>query len=94
MDIYLTTAGTSCWEFLTLGGVLGVALGIENQRNNNMKIIENSLGVDLGVRNTRGEWDFNMEALKQLISDPKLWKILFEKLNLFLTIAALKELRR
>ena len=71
-DLFFTTAGTSCWELLTCGGVIGIAAAVENQKENYLNIVKHELGVGIGIRDTSKGWDLDLSAMENLISDTNL----------------------
>jgi spore coat polysaccharide biosynthesis predicted glycosyltransferase SpsG len=78
-DLIFTLSGTSSWDFLSCGYPLGIALGFENQRDNYNFQISNGIAVDIGYRKVDGEFKFQTENIKGLISNSQLRKGLSKK---------------
>jgi spore coat polysaccharide biosynthesis predicted glycosyltransferase SpsG len=74
-DLILTTASTTCLEFIALGKAIGVLCGIENQLEYYQRITEIGLAAPLG-RYEAGRWSINSDLLLKLISDDTLRKSL------------------
>lgn len=67
-DLILTTASTTCLEFIALEKAIGVFCGIENQLEYYQRITEIGLAAPLG-RYEAGRWSINSDLLFKLISD-------------------------
>ena len=67
-DLILTTASTTCLEFIALEKAIGVLCGIENQLDYYKRITENGLAAPLG-RYESGSWSVNSDLLFKLIVD-------------------------
>ena len=78
-DLIFTLAGTSSWDFLSCGFPLGIALGFENQRDNYNFQLSNGIALDIGYRSINGEFKFQTENIKELISSSQLRKRLSKK---------------
>ena len=63
IDLVITPAGTSSWEFIYLGIPTMVACTVPNQLPNYDFQIENGLSLDFGFRETNGFWRINSELL-------------------------------
>ncbi len=77
-DLFFTTAGASCWELLTYGGVIGIASAVDNQGANYLNIIEHELGVGIGTRDESSGWNLDPMMIEMLITDTKLRIKLYE----------------
>ncbi len=67
-DLILTTASTTCLEFIALEKAIGVLCGIENQLDYYKRITENGLAAPLG-RYGEGTWAVNSDLLRKLVVD-------------------------
>lgn len=67
-DLILTTASTTCLEFIALGKAIGVFCGIENQLDYYQRITEIGLAAPLG-RYEAGSWSINSDLLFKLTTD-------------------------
>jgi len=67
-DLILTTASTTCLEFIALGKAIGVLCGIENQLDYYQMITESGLAAPLGGYEAGG-WSVDSDLLFKLISD-------------------------
>lgn len=67
-ELILTTASTTCLEFIALEKAIGVLCGIENQVDYYERITENGLAAPLG-RYGGGIWSVNSDLLRRLIVD-------------------------
>lgn len=71
-DIIFTTAGTSSWEFLSLGFPIGLACAIDNQYANYEYQTRFNLVVDIGGTNDRGLWSLKKTNIEDLVKDPEI----------------------
>jgi len=67
-DLILTTASTTCLEFIALGKAIGVLCGVDNQIDYYQRITESGLAAPLGRYEGRG-WSIDTDLLSKLISD-------------------------
>jgi len=67
-DLILTTASTTCLEFIALEKAIGVLCGIENQLDYYKRITEIGLAAPLG-RYEAGAWSVDSHLLSKLIVD-------------------------
>jgi spore coat polysaccharide biosynthesis predicted glycosyltransferase SpsG len=67
-DLILTTASTTCLEFIALEKAIGVLCGIENQLDYYKRITEIGLAAPLG-RYEAGAWSIDSHLLSKLIVD-------------------------
>ena len=67
-DLILTTASTTCLEFIALEKAIGVLCGIENQLDYYKRITDLGLAAPLG-RYEAGAWSVNSHLLSKLIVD-------------------------
>jgi spore coat polysaccharide biosynthesis predicted glycosyltransferase SpsG len=72
VDLIFTLAGTSSWDFLSCGFPIGISLGFENQRDNYEYQLSNALALDIGHRGIDGEFEINLQNMRQLISNDQL----------------------
>lgn len=77
-DLFFTTAGASCWELLTYGGVIGIAAAVDNQRDNYRNIVNFELGVGIGIRDKSTGWKLDPLMIENLITDTNLRIKLYE----------------
>lgn len=75
-SIFLSTAGTSAFDFLTLGGVLGLGCAVENQTDNYLQLQESGLAIGVGTCDKNGVWQVNSENLNSLLVDKSLQDML------------------
>lgn len=75
-SIFLSTAGTSAFDFLTLGGILGLGCAVENQTDNYLQLQENGLAIGVGTCDDNGVWKVNSENLNSLLGDELLQDML------------------
>lgn len=68
-DVFFTTAGLTSWELMANGGVVGVVSSVDNQNENYTNITKNNLGIGVGKRNNKGDWAFDVKAVRKLIAD-------------------------
>jgi UDP-2,4-diacetamido-2,4,6-trideoxy-beta-L-altropyranose hydrolase len=67
-ELIITTASTTCLEFIALEKAIGVLCGIENQVDYYKRITENGLAAPLG-RYIGCAWSVNSNLLRRLIVD-------------------------
>lgn len=67
-DLIVTTASTTCLEFIASERVIGVFCGIDNQLDYYKNITENGLAAPLG-RYVDGDWSINSEIFTKLITE-------------------------
>jgi len=75
-SIFLSTAGTSAFDFLTLGGILGLGCAVENQTDNYLQLQENGLAIGVGKCDNNGVWEVNSKNLNSLLADESLQDML------------------
>jgi spore coat polysaccharide biosynthesis predicted glycosyltransferase SpsG len=75
-SVFISTAGTSAFDFLTLGGILGLGCAVENQADNYLQLQANDLAIGVGKCDKYGDWELSTENLRALLAD----KLLQEKL--------------
>ena len=59
IDLVFTTVGTSSWEYLFLGIPTAVAYAANNQQTNYQYLVNNSLAIDIGMLDSRNNWNIN-----------------------------------
>ena len=77
IDLVFTTAGTSSWEYLFLGIPTAVGCAAKNQQTNYQYLVNNSLAIDIGMLDSRNNWNIN----KSILSDISIYAIYESKLN-------------
>ena len=68
LDLAITTAGTSSYEFLYLNIQIALASAIENQLSNHKYFVENNFALSIGNRNENNEWELDLTKIEQLLS--------------------------
>jgi len=68
LDLAITTAGTSSYEFLYLGIRTALASAVENQVGNQKYLVENSLAFSIGHRNTKQEWELDLREIEKFLN--------------------------
>jgi spore coat polysaccharide biosynthesis predicted glycosyltransferase SpsG len=79
VDLVLTTSSTSSLEFIACGLPVGVICSVENQLHLYSSLGDLGLAVQIGFRNNMGIWTFDSEAMRELITNPKLRESLAAK---------------
>ena len=69
VDLVLTTASTSALEFIAREIPTGVACAVENQKETYEQIGRLGFGSQIGVRNSRGDWEFDKKEIVELLDD-------------------------
>lgn len=67
-DLIVTTASTTCLEFIASERAIGVFCGIDNQLDYYKNITENGLAAPLG-RYEDGDWSINSDIFTKLITE-------------------------
>lgn len=70
VDVVLTTASTSSLEFIAREVPTGVVCAVDNQENYYEQLGRLGYASQIGVRNHAGDWDFNLEAIRELLTSP------------------------
>ena len=67
IDLVLTTAGTSSWEYHFLGIPVALASAVENQERNYHYQISKGISLDLGYLKLNGSWELNQSTITTLL---------------------------
>ena len=67
VDLVLTTASTTSLEFIAREIPCGVVCLIDNQEDYYEQLGRLGYAIQIGVRNTSGAWEFNVEAIGNLL---------------------------
>lgn len=78
-DLVFCTASTSSFEFIARGLPVGVVCAVNNQVENYDQLINLGLAAGLGFRDDSGQWKFNKELIRKLMSDFMLRKSYSDK---------------
>jgi spore coat polysaccharide biosynthesis predicted glycosyltransferase SpsG len=79
VDLVLTTASTSCLEFLSLGLCVGIACAVDNQNQNYISLNELGVAAQLGLRNTDNCWELDESMINSLVTSSELRRSLIAK---------------
>ena len=71
VDVVLTTASTSSLEFIAREIPTGVVCVVDNQENYYNQLGRLGYATQIGVRTFSGEWEFNVEAIRDLLGNQK-----------------------
>jgi len=71
VDVVLTTASTSSLEFIAREIPTGVVCAVDNQENYYKQLGRLGYASQIGVRTFSGGWEFNVEAIGELLGDQK-----------------------
>jgi spore coat polysaccharide biosynthesis predicted glycosyltransferase SpsG len=71
VDVVLTTASTSSFEFIAREIPTGVVCAIDNQESYYKQLGRLGYATQIGVRTFSGDWEFNVEAIGDLLGDQK-----------------------
>jgi len=71
VDLVLTTASTSCLEFIAQEIPAGIACAIDNQVETYEHLGSLGLAKQIGYFNSQGEWIFDLAEMKSLVSGGK-----------------------
>jgi spore coat polysaccharide biosynthesis predicted glycosyltransferase SpsG len=66
-DVVLTTASTSSLEFIAREIPTGVVCLINNQEDYYEQLGRLGYAIQIGLRTSNGDWEFNVEAIKDLL---------------------------
>lgn len=69
-DLVLTTSSTSSLEFIARGFCVGVACAVENQRQYYDSLGQLSVAAQIGLRTPALGWNFDLETIRMLVSQP------------------------
>ncbi len=69
VDLVLTTASTTSMEFIAREVPIGVVCAVDNQRDYYERLGKLGLVSQIGVLETSGEWQFNLNEIIDLLSD-------------------------
>ena len=83
-DLVITTASTSCLEFLARGFPIGVIRLLDNQDQYFNVLGEMGVAVQLGFRSDEGIWNIDNSLLAELIRSEKLREKLIQKSSLLI----------
>jgi spore coat polysaccharide biosynthesis predicted glycosyltransferase SpsG len=78
-DLVFTTAGTSSWELLSCGFPIGLACAVDNQVANYRYQTEALLALGIGLRNDKGKWELDKEAIHKLVTHSEIREELSKK---------------
>lgn len=78
-DLVITTASTSCLEFLARGFPIGVIRLLDNQDQYFTVLGAMGIAVQLGFRSDEGNWNIDVSLLAELIHSEKLREKLIQK---------------
>jgi spore coat polysaccharide biosynthesis predicted glycosyltransferase SpsG len=73
-DLVFTTASSSSLEIVAREIPLGVACSIANQHTYFQALSDSKIAVQIGDRTSTGYWEFDVEAIRRLVSDHELRK--------------------
>jgi len=91
VNLFISTAGTSAFDFLTLGGVLALGCAVENQIENYVQLQVNGLAIGVGECDKNGVWNLDSEKLNSFLADKELQdKLIARSKNLFKGEGAMK----
>jgi spore coat polysaccharide biosynthesis predicted glycosyltransferase SpsG len=71
VDFAITTASTSSIEFIAREIPTLVACAVDNQEKFYSELAELGLAIPIGVRDSDGEWQLDLQTIKETIEDPK-----------------------
>jgi spore coat polysaccharide biosynthesis predicted glycosyltransferase SpsG len=69
VDVVFTTASTSSLEFIAREIPTGVVCAVDNQRDYYNQLGSLGYASQLGVYNSDGEWDFDLNSIKELLEN-------------------------
>lgn len=69
VDLVLTTASTTSMEFIAREVPIGVVCAVDNQRDYYKQLGKLGCVSQIGVLETSGEWEFNLNEIVDLLSD-------------------------
>jgi spore coat polysaccharide biosynthesis predicted glycosyltransferase SpsG len=91
VNLFISTAGTSAFDFLTLGGVLALGCAVENQIENYVQLQVNGLAIGVGECDKNGVWNLDSQKLNSFLADKELQdKLIARSKNLFKGEGAMK----
>jgi spore coat polysaccharide biosynthesis predicted glycosyltransferase SpsG len=67
VDVVFTTASTSSLEFIAREIPTGVVCTVDNQVDYYEQLGQLGYASQLGIRNSRGNWEFNLTTIKELL---------------------------
>lgn len=85
-DFIITTASTSCLEFLARGFPVGIVRVVENQDQNFKVLGQMGVAAQIGKCDTGKNWDINKNLIQELISSSNLRKGLQSKSRLLIDL--------
>ena len=72
VDLVITTASTSSIEFIAREIPTLVACAIDNQEKFYSELGELGFAIPIGVRNSVGDWQLDLQTIKNAIEDPEI----------------------
>ena len=81
VDVVLTTASTSSLEFIAREIPTGVVCAVDNQENYYEKLGQLGYASQIGIRNPNDGWEFNIEAIRELMESQEKRRVLTETIK-------------
>jgi spore coat polysaccharide biosynthesis predicted glycosyltransferase SpsG len=79
VDLVLSTAGTSCLEFIARGLCVGLVSAVDNQTQNYNTLGKLGVAAQLGTRSVDNTWDLDEQKIYSLVTSSELRKGLVSK---------------